>query len=372
MYPIEKYYRLIRRLPPVLRNIVVDGVYRYLSFVLRSRNIPARIVFFVTNKCNFNCGHCFYTTRLNKTIDELSSEEIHRFIQPIGHKVSLINITGGEPFLRDDLVDIVNIIYDAGISSISLNTNGFFTESIISLVDALAKNKRLRIYFNLSYYPDLYDSDMDYRKRFNQTFSKLSAREKKRHNIFVQILFTVSSKNIQGVSRLFHNFPKEKINISLFRDYQKSLWGVPDAAKSGFVHRDQEHSCLSIQRVDEIIALLKKHNIPDSLHSRLLLRKLEYSKEIIQSKMRYIDCYAGCLEGVVYPDGEVALCELTKPIGNLREYNYNLKALWSSPVAAGRRKELSSCACLSSCNLKLAILKNKDTFRSLFMVDSQR
>jgi len=372
MHAIERYYGMIRRLPPVLRNIAVEGAYSYLRFALRSRNVPARIIFFVTNKCNFNCSHCFYTTRLNNSIDELSCEEIHRFVRPIGNKVFLTNITGGEPFLREDLTDIASILYDAGISSISLSTNGFFTDRISSFVDILAKNKRLRMHFNLSYHSDIYDIDADYRERFDKTFSILSAWEKRRRNISVQILFTVSLKNIREVNHLFYKFPKEKININLFRDYQKCLWGIPGGAKSDFVHHGKEHLCLSIQHIDEILAILKKHNIPNSLRSRLLFKKLEYSKEIIQSKMRYMNCYAGCLEGVIYPDGDVAFCELTKPIGNLREHNYSLKALWNSYMAVQRRKDLSSCACLSSCNLKLAILKNKETFRGLFMFNNKR
>ncbi|KXA93650.1 hypothetical protein AKJ65_06125 [candidate division MSBL1 archaeon SCGC-AAA259E19] len=68
-----------------------------------------------------------------------------------------------------------------------------------------------------------------------------------------------------------------------------------------------------------------------------------------------MNCYAGQMEGVIYPNGDVAFCEFVKPVGNLRKQNYDLKGIWRSERAEKYRRLTKDCACIHGCNLKSAI-----------------
>ena len=68
------------------------------------------MTFSVTNKCQSRCKTCniwkIYHENLYDPKDELSIEEIDRIFRSIGH-IYFFNLSGGEPFLRNDLSKIV-------------------------------------------------------------------------------------------------------------------------------------------------------------------------------------------------------------------------------------------------------------------------
>ncbi|MFP4117120.1 MAG: tetraether lipid synthase Tes [Candidatus Aenigmatarchaeota archaeon] len=82
----------------------------------------------VTNRCNLRCSYCFMNAGTSGRVYEPSLEEIGelmdqaRNIEPVGSKS--IQITGGEPTVRDDLFEIVEMADEKGFAHIQLNTNG--------------------------------------------------------------------------------------------------------------------------------------------------------------------------------------------------------------------------------------------------------
>lgn len=60
----------------------------------------------ITSKCNFNCPYC---NRLNN--QDLTIEKIKEYIDVLtGLKCKYVHLTGGEPTVRNDLVDIVKLL----------------------------------------------------------------------------------------------------------------------------------------------------------------------------------------------------------------------------------------------------------------------
>lgn len=85
----------------------------------------------VTMACNGRCKHC-YTDAGKKFANEYSKEQIFDIIDQLV-KMDIIQMffTGGEPFLRGDIIEILNYANDKGID-ILLSTNGtFLTEEKI-------------------------------------------------------------------------------------------------------------------------------------------------------------------------------------------------------------------------------------------------
>jgi cyclic pyranopterin phosphate synthase len=81
----------------------------------------------VTDKCNLKCVYCTPSKGLKhfKEIELLTDEEIIRFIR-IAHRHGLrkVRITGGEPLLRKDIIQLLASIKKIGIRELSLTTNG--------------------------------------------------------------------------------------------------------------------------------------------------------------------------------------------------------------------------------------------------------
>lgn len=81
----------------------------------------------VTYRCNARCSMCNRFKAPSKPQEELSIETIRKL-----PRMYFTNITGGEPFIRTDLKEIVRELYKKS-DRIVISTNGFFTERIIDL-----------------------------------------------------------------------------------------------------------------------------------------------------------------------------------------------------------------------------------------------
>lgn len=92
----------------------------------------------VTNRCDLTCWYCFFYAEKMGYIYEPSKEQIRQMVRNVRAERPVpgnaIQITGGEPTLRDDIVDIVEIITEEGIDHIQFNTNGINLSKDIDLL----------------------------------------------------------------------------------------------------------------------------------------------------------------------------------------------------------------------------------------------
>ena len=78
----------------------------------------------ITNRCNVNCFYCHHDGIVAQNY-EMTAEEMERICKvakSLG--IEKIRLSGGEPLVRDDIVDIVSRIASLGFRDISLTTNG--------------------------------------------------------------------------------------------------------------------------------------------------------------------------------------------------------------------------------------------------------
>jgi len=81
----------------------------------------------ITNRCNLRCSYCFMNAGASGRVYEPTLEKLKELMimarneRPMGSKA--IQITGGEPTIREDLLDIVNAASELGFSHIQVNTN---------------------------------------------------------------------------------------------------------------------------------------------------------------------------------------------------------------------------------------------------------
>ena len=82
----------------------------------------------ITNRCNVKCFYCHHDGIVPEAY-EMTSQEIERIVivaKEIG--IEKIRLSGGEPLIREDIIDIVSKISSVGFRDISLTTNGVLLE----------------------------------------------------------------------------------------------------------------------------------------------------------------------------------------------------------------------------------------------------
>lgn len=98
----------------MLENVVKDKYERPI--------LSLRIT--LTNRCNVNCLYCHHDGMV-KSKDEMTADEVYKICK-IAKKIGVkkIRLSGGEPLLKKDIVEIVEKIASLGFKDISMTTNG--------------------------------------------------------------------------------------------------------------------------------------------------------------------------------------------------------------------------------------------------------
>ncbi|MBT7902887.1 radical SAM protein [Candidatus Woesearchaeota archaeon] len=83
-----------------------------------------RVLWEITNSCNYSCSYCIFSANKGKVNGELSTEEVFEVIDGLKQRdFSHLKISGGEPFIRKDMVDILKKASDLGFI-VDISTNG--------------------------------------------------------------------------------------------------------------------------------------------------------------------------------------------------------------------------------------------------------
>src|SRR5262245_33564193 len=91
---------------------------------------------FVTSRCNSLCRTCFYFDKLNSR-DDLTVSEISR-ISETAPPFRKLWLSGGEPFLREELAEIVGMfVARNGVRNVNLPTNGILADKIFPAMDRM-------------------------------------------------------------------------------------------------------------------------------------------------------------------------------------------------------------------------------------------
>ncbi len=103
-----------------------------------------KIMLQITERCNLHCKHCFLSateTGSDLTYNDFREHFLHKLI---GSNVKKVTLTGGEPFVNQDLLAIVHLLTDNAIHTCICTNASLITEEFLQLIDS-----RL-VHFNVS------------------------------------------------------------------------------------------------------------------------------------------------------------------------------------------------------------------------------
>ena len=321
---------------------------------------PYKLTFAITYRCNSRCRHCNIWKLRPK--NELKLDEIKKFVKK-NDFFRWVNLTGGEPFLRKDLVDIVQtfVQYSPNLSLINMITNSFHPSFIEGRIKEMLRfNSLLIVGVSIE---GLKETDEYIRKmegHFNKAlnlYKRLKNLEMKEKNFKTYIGYTISPFNagklketILGLRKMGIDPSEIHLNLFWISHYYNLKTFKGDANKYYKKALEDIKFYLSIRRVK-----LSPDKILDAIFIRLM-------KNYIKTKRTPLRCKA--LQSSIFLDsfGNVFPCSVWNlKLGNIRESNYNLQPIINSEKAKKVLKLIRNFRCpncWTACEAYQTILGN--------------
>ena len=277
----------------------------------------------VTYRCNARCTMCNRYKNPSKKEEELKLETIKKL-----PKMYFTNITGGEPFIREDLEDIVRELYKIS-DRIVISTNGFFTDRIIKLCEEFP-NVGIRI--SIEGLEDTNNKIRGLEDGFNKGLSTLKKLVEMKHPD-VGFGMTVQDANARDLVALY-NLSNEMNMEFATASLHNSFYFV----ESKNIIRDR---MMVAKEFENLINELLKSNSPKKWFRAYFNHGLI---NYIFSRKRLLPCDMAFDTFFIDPFGDVMPCNGTKEkevMGNLNEQNWD--ELWNSKQAEEVRKKVRNC-----------------------------
>lgn len=101
-----------------------DAADRSLPYCVEADASSPVVVWNVTRQCNLYCSHCYAAAESQPAAGEFTTAEAKAFLEDLAAaEVPAVSVSGGEPLLREDLVDLIEHASSLGVQPV-LTTNG--------------------------------------------------------------------------------------------------------------------------------------------------------------------------------------------------------------------------------------------------------
>ncbi|MGW0651789.1 radical SAM/SPASM domain-containing protein [Streptomyces umbrinus] len=310
------------------------------------RPVPRRMSMQITNLCNSRCTMCsiWQIYRENKGLyaTELSGAEWLRVAESaIEHGVSEIDVTGGEPFLKEGVVDLLSLILRR-TSFTAVTTNGLQPRRIVDMVEQVLTEAPADSLFvvsvSLDGFRETYGQIRGVAKgyeRAEQLLRDLGKLRERYPQLNQQISFTIMDENVDELLPLMEH----ALATGLIREPDDFTFRP---VASGHYYA-QQNKLAARDRVIEVVEEAKAR-----YGFRRTLPFIERIPQSVSDPGRLVlPCYAMFTSLWVDPYGGVAPCvTMTEDVlGNLRDTEFDLLPLWRSSQAQQSRESIKAGNC---------------------------
>ena len=277
----------------------------------------------VTYRCNAHCNMCDCFKDPTRPEEEITLDDIRLLPE-----MAFTNITGGEPFIRTDLKDIVRELYKKS-DRIVISTNGFFTDRIVDLCKEFPD---IGIRISIEGLEQTNNEIRGLQDGFNKGYTTLKTlREMGMKDVGFGM--TVQDKNAPDLVPLYElsnemgmEFATASLHNSFYFVEAKNI-----------IH---DRSMVA-ENFEKLVNELLKSNSPKKWFRAYFNHGLI---NYIYGQKRLLPCDMSFDTFFIDPYGDVMPCNGTKDkevMGNLNTQSWD--ELWSSPEAEAVRKKVRCC-----------------------------
>lgn len=276
----------------------------------------------LTYRCNSKCVMCHTWQHPTEQEREITPGDLEKL--PF---LDFVNITGGEPFLRDDIAEVLDVVQPK-TPRIVISTNGFLTDRIVKVMEGRDPKVGVRI-----------------------SLDGLGATHERMRGVpgaFDKAIRTLDSLQEMGVKDLGFGITVSGGNaddlLPMFRMAEsRCLEFAIAVTHNGYYFHKTDNVIQDKDRVASEFRILIRAYL-DTRRPKNWFRAYMATGIInhIHGLPRPLECLMGTISFFVDPYGEIKACNVRDlPMGNLKEQSFD--EIWNSPKADRVRRAVASC-----------------------------
>lgn len=307
--------------------------------VCQVMHTPRSVDVDITAKCNLRCKYCYHFDNQEISYEDLPTEEWLQFFDELGRcAVMNICLAGGEPFIRDDLPELLEGIVRNRMRFSILSNGALISDEIAAFIKNTGRCDYVQISIDGSI-PETHDSC-----RGKGSFVKAirGIQKLQRHNVPVVARVTIHHHNVHDL---------ENIARLLLEDLKLSSFSTNSAGVFGSCHQNAEDVLLTT--ADRIVAMETLLRLSEKYKGRISALagplaearnwdKMEMARRRGDSPFPNGGCLTSCgcttNKIAVRSDGVITPCNLIPNIELGRINRDSLREIWQkSPKLNGLR-----------------------------------
>ena len=315
---------------------IISGMHVNLEEIYKGQKAPYRMDLALTYRCNNNCIHC-YNNRRNS--EELGTEEWKKVLDILWDLgIPHVVFTGGEPTLRDDLVELIRHAESNGQIT-GLNTNGrklADAKYLASLISAGLDHVQITIE---SYDARRHDAITRVKGSYQETVKGI-------RNVLSQGIYLVTNTTVMQ-----ENLDDIIPTIEFLRDLGVKHIAVNSIIRSG---RGLNAHAVDYESLEKLLKRGRELSIIGDFEFRWYTPTPYCKLNPMELGLGMKSCTACRLNMAIEPNGDVIPCQsYYSPLGNILRDEF--EKIWNHELCRGIRnrdyvpEECRTCPLLGVC-----------------------
>ena len=323
----------------------------------------------VTNLCNSKCTTCniwqlyrpgSYDLGRDVFLSELKAEEIRQGFKDSKSFGNLrnVNLTGGEPFMKKDFVEIAEVFHELfPEAKFNITSNGLESDYILKkLKEMVNLGIKPNITFSVDGMEHEHDRVRGVKGGFNKTMKTILLVKQELPELKIALSFTINPTNYKELPKVFEE--SKKIGIAFITRYA--------LVNPGFYFNADMPLNWSKEALNETNQMLMQIKKEKNEQVNPLIGIFSAEKYFFNNMTKQLDvpkrtfeCFSGTHGFFMDPYGNIKSCYILEQVmGNIKKQAFD--ELWFSEQAKKVREYIAArkCNCWTECDTIPSLEKN--------------
>lgn len=290
------------------------------------------LIFEVTSRCRLNCTFCYYVKKKNRHVSELSLQEITSFLDTIKRHRPSIVLSGGEPFERKDILEIIDRVKERKFPcTIVTNAYTIDTKSIRHIIDSGVESVIISLHGSEKQHDRITQVPGSFEKVLATVKEFTKVKNRKTKIILNYVIHDASLESLEEVAKIAKETDVDLLKIEHLQFVEKSDNPTQETTY------ENSHPKIDGSSLYEKLQQLRRENVP--MLVKPSLSKQETIDWYAKGKSTKRECLFSYRSFILGSDGTVYPCQYYyEAMGNITKTH--IVSIWNNPRYMQFRKRI--------------------------------